>query len=61
MNGAGFSLSIEKSNFCRESIDFLGYVISKDGIENNKDKLEVIVVYPPQTLKQAPKFIRMVV
>lgn len=62
LNGAGFSLSLEKSKFCRENIDFLGFVVSKDGLRTNNDKIEAIVKYPaPRTLKQAGRFIGMVV
>lgn len=62
LNEGGFSVSLDKSKFCRKSIDFLGYVITENGIQTNKQKIEAILKYPPpKTLKQARRLIGMVV
>lgn len=51
LNTAGFTISLEKSKFCREKIKFLGYIISEKGVECDKEKIQTIIDYPiPTTL-----------
>lgn len=62
LNEYGFKGNLEKSQFCRESIDFLGLRVSKTGIEPNPDKIKAIQEYPPpNTLTKARRFIGMLI
>lgn len=61
LNNAGFTISMEKSKFCRDRINFLGYVITENGVECDKEKIQTIIDYPiPRTLKKKRQFIGMV-
>lgn len=62
LNNAGFMVNLEKSQFCRPQIKFLGLHISEKGIEADQTKIQSIVDYPaPTTLKRARRLIGMVV
>lgn len=62
LNKAGFLVNIEKSQFCRSQIKFLGLHISENGIEADKSKIQSILDYPaPNTLKRARRLIGMIV
>lgn len=37
-----FTLKLEKSKFCQESLNFLGFILSTDGIRPDPKKLEII-------------------
>ena len=53
-----FTLKLEKSIFCRRSVDYLGFVLSVDGIRPNPDKLEVIRNFPePRNRTELQQFI----
>ena len=43
----GFRLKLEKCEFLLKSIEYLGHVITKDGIEPVPSKVEAIVKAPP--------------
>lgn len=44
---ANLSISLKKSKFCMEKLEYLGYVISQNGISVNLDKVSAILNYPP--------------
>jgi hypothetical protein len=49
----GLVISPEKYVWGRNKVEFLGYIISKDGIEMAKDKVETVLVWePPKSLKE---------
>lgn len=44
---ANLSISLKKSKFCMEKLEYLGYVINQYGISVNLDKVSAILHYPP--------------
>ncbi|CAG8668915.1 9999_t:CDS:2, partial [Ambispora gerdemannii] len=46
---AGLRLNIQKCHFCKESLEFLGHVIGKDGIKPDPAKIEKVVKFPQPT------------
>lgn len=61
LNNAGFTISMEKSKFCRDRINFLGYIITESGVKSDSEKIQTIIDYPvPKTLKKIRQFIGMI-
>jgi hypothetical protein len=55
----GLVISPEKCVWARNRVEFLGYIISKQGIEMAKDKVETVLVWePPKSLKEIQAFLR---
>lgn len=53
LQSANLKVQPDKSEFFRKSVEFLGYVITEDGIKPNKSKIEVIEKWPePKTIKE---------
>lgn len=53
-------LKITKCHFYARKIDYLGFVISKDGLRTNPEKVRCIVQYPqPKNLAQIQRFLGM--
>jgi hypothetical protein len=51
-------LQLDKSEFIRSDLLFLGHIISKDGIKPNPDKIKAVVDFPlPKTEKQIKQFL----
>ena len=56
----GITLKPSKTYLAAESIDYLGFRLSKEGIEPLKSKIEPIINYPlPRTRRQLQRFIGM--
>lgn len=50
---AGLTISAEKSHFCCKRLEFLGYVLSKDGLSVNPDRIKAILeISTPKSAKQ---------
>lgn len=57
---ANLVLNMQKSAFARRQVEFLGYIITKDGIRKDPEKLRPIVDYPrPQTREELQRFLGM--
>lgn len=55
---AGFTIKLSKSKFGRTDIQFLGHIISQDGIRPDNNKMQAIREYPvPRNLKQLRGFL----
>lgn len=49
---AGLTISVEKSRFFMRSLKYLGYIVSKEGIRPDPEKISAIAEYPvPKTVK----------
>ena len=49
----GFHVSLEKSKFHVQEVEFLGHIVKVGGIAMSKDKVEAILNWPkPKTLKK---------
>lgn len=60
LNSAGLTVNLEKCKFCKASLSFLGYVIDKDGLHSDPDKVSAICDFPrPQTTTEVKRFIGM--
>ena len=58
---AGLKVNAEKSTFCALEIEYLGYVLSKDGIKPQSNKVQAILaIQPPKGVKQLRHFLSMV-
>lgn len=56
----GVSLNIGKCEFDRETIEFLGYEVSSEGIKPTQNRIQAIVNYPkPQTVQELRRFLGM--
>jgi hypothetical protein len=51
-------ISPEKCVWAKNKVEFLGYIISEEGIEMAKDKVETVLVWePPKSLKEIQVFL----
>lgn len=51
-------IQLDKSEFLHEEIEFLGYIITSNGIKPNQKKIDVVQNYPePRTLKELRGFL----
>ena len=58
---AGLKVNAKKSFFGRQELEYLGYWVTRDGIQPLPKKVEAIVnIEPPTTVKQVRRFIGMV-
>ena len=58
LSSAGLKLKPSKCEFCKPRIEYLGHIVSKDGIEVNPKKIEAIVKWPrPKTVTQVHSFL----
>ena len=49
---AGLQVNAKKSFFCRQEVDYLGYLITRDGIKPQPKKVQAIHnMAPPKTIK----------
>lgn len=60
LNNANLKIQLDKSEFLHKEIEFLGYVITSDGLKPNIKKIEAIEKYPePTTIKELRSFLGM--
>lgn len=58
---AGLILNFEKSEFCREEVRYLGFLVNRDGLRPDPEKLRPILEYPrPRNAKELRRFNGMV-
>ncbi len=58
---AGLKVIAAKSTFCALEIEYLGYVLTRDGIEPQSNKVQAILaIKPPTGVKQLRHFLGMV-
>jgi hypothetical protein len=61
LQSAGLKVNASKSKFCQDKLEYLGYVITRSGIQPNMKKVEAILkIDTPKTRKQLRAFIGMV-
>jgi len=55
---ARLKIQLDKSEFLRKEVDFLGHVVTPEGIKPNPKKIEAIMKFPvPRTQKQIKSFL----
>ena len=58
---AGLKVNVSKSHFCKHELEYLGYLINREGVRPTMKKVEAIRnIAPPKTRKQLRSFIGMV-
>ncbi len=61
LRDAGLTVNARKSSFCAVETEYLGYVLSRDGIKPQPKKVQAILALtPPQDVKQLRRFLGMV-
>ncbi len=61
LRDAGLKVNAAKSTFCALEIEYLGYVITRDGIKPQSNKVQAIItIKPPTGVKQLRHFLGMV-
>lgn len=60
LNEAGLKIQMDKSEFLHTEVEFLGYVISSEGVKPNEKKIETIKIFPePKSIKEIRSFLGM--
>ncbi len=58
---AGLKVNTEKSTFCALEIEYLGYILTRDGIKPQSNKAQAILAIQPSTnVKELKHFLGMV-
>lgn len=61
IKSAGLTLNFKKCKFFQDEVDFLGYIISQDGIKMDPKKVEAIRDFPtPRNIKQLQSWLGLV-
>lgn len=57
---AGLTINQSKSDFCVEKVQYLGFLVDKDGVHIDPEKISAVLGYPaPKTIKQVRRFLGM--
>lgn len=57
---ANLTINLNKCEFCKPSLTYLGYVVDKDGLHTDPQKVSTIVNYPqPKTVTEIKRFLGM--
>jgi hypothetical protein len=58
---AGLKVNANKSKFCAHETEYLGYILTRDGITPQSNKIEAILaINPPTNVKELRRFLGMV-
>lgn len=58
---AGFKINLEKCQFCRPSLSFLGFIVDHQGLRTDPNKVDCIVNYPvPNTTTEIKRLIGLI-
>ncbi len=61
LRDVSLKVNADKSTFCALEIKYLGYVLTKDGIKPQSNKVQaILVIQPPKGVKQLRHFLGMV-
>ena len=61
LQDAGLKINADKSKFCALETDYLGYVISRDGIRPQSNKVQaMLAINPPKNVKELRRFLGMI-
>jgi hypothetical protein len=61
LRDAGLKVNAAKSTFCALELEYLGYVLTRDGIKHQSNKVQAILaIKPPTGVKQLRHFLGMV-
>ncbi len=58
---AGLKVNAAKSSFCAHEIEYLGYILTREGIKTQPKKVQAILTLsPPSNVKELRHFLGMV-
>jgi hypothetical protein len=61
LQDAGLKVNADKSKFCAMETEYLGYILTRDGIKPQKNKVQAILALkPPTNVKELRRFLGMV-
>ncbi len=61
LHEAGLKVTAAKSFFCTHEIEYLGYILTREGIKPQPKKVQVILaLMPPNNVKELRHFLGMV-
>lgn len=61
LKAANLSINVEKSKFCVPELPYLGFILSKEGVRPNPDKVEAIINFErPSSVRSLRRFLGMV-
>jgi hypothetical protein len=61
LHDAGLKVNTEKSTFCTLEIEYLGYILTRDGIKPQSNKVQaILMIQLPTNVKQLRHFLGMV-
>lgn len=56
-----FKVQLDKSEFLRKEVLYLGHTITKDGLKPNNDKIEAVLNFPlPRTVTEIKSFLGLI-
>ena len=61
LQDAGLKINADKSKFCALETEYLGYILTRDGIKPQTNKVQAILALnPPTNIKELRRFLGMV-
>ncbi len=61
LHNGGLKVNAAKSFFCTHEIEYLGYIITREGIKPQPKKVQAILALnPPNNVKELRHFLKMV-
>lgn len=58
LKSANLMVNVAKCKFCKASLSFLGYIVDRNGLHTNPDKVKAIVEYPkPKNTTEIKRFL----
>ena len=61
LQDAGLKINADKSKFCALETEYLGYIITRDGIKPQDNKVQAILaINPPKNVKELRRFLGMI-
>ena len=61
LRDAGLKVNVAKSSFCTHEIEYLGYILTREGIKPQPKKVQaVLALKPPTNVKELRHFLGMV-
>jgi hypothetical protein len=56
---AGLKVNVEKSTFCALEIEYLGYILTRNGIKPQSNKVQaILMIQPPKKCQRTQAFLR---
>jgi hypothetical protein len=61
LQDSGLKINADKSNFCTLEMEYLGYILTRDGIKPQPNKVQaMLALAPPRNVRELCRFLEMV-